>query len=238
MKKILILVLSSDFPPYSEMIKVSKETWDSVRVDNCETIFYCSQKDNPNWKYWDGNVLYFDVNNSLYDMGHKNIAMFETALLNHDFDYVVRLNASHYCNKKELVKHIETLPNENVFQGLYVDDKPEPWLWGGGGFIISKDVIQKIVENKNLWDHSIMEDVAISKLVKGLGIPFTDGKSCSIDRLEGSWRCMSYGGPESFEFYTFNEINKSKGHFVYRVKQDQKRHMDHFVMRELFKYLQ
>jgi len=98
-KKVLILVISSDFEPYSTMIHTSKSTWDSLQIANCETIFYCSANDNPGATNHD-NVMYFDVPNDLYSMGHKNLAMYAWALNNKDFDFVCRVNASHYVDKK------------------------------------------------------------------------------------------------------------------------------------------
>ena len=93
-KKVLILVLSSDFPPYSQMIQTSKGTWNSVQVDGCETVFCCG---NSKKKSSD-DIIYFPVENGLYDMGHKTIAMLEWALQNKEFDYIARTNASCYVH--------------------------------------------------------------------------------------------------------------------------------------------
>lgn len=233
MKKILILVLSSDFPPYTHLMNVSQNTWDSVQVENVETIFYCSQKDNPNFVETD-KVKYFDVDNTLFHMGIKNLAMFEWALKNKDFDYVARVNASCYVDKKQLVKYVDTLPTKDVFAGVIVAAEPR-WMFGGLNFVISKDVIEKIVEHKNEWDHGKMEDVSMSQLVDKIGIPFTNGTACSIDKQESDWLCLSYNA-DSVRFNDFSEL-KNTGHHYYRVKQDYDRAQDEYVMNELFKAL-
>lgn len=234
MKKILILVLSSDFQPYSKMITTSLATWDNIEAPGTETIFYCSQKDNPNFKQ-SAKILYFPVDNSLYDMGHKNLAMFEWALKNREFDYVCRLNASQYCDKKELIKYVQSLPDENVFCGVKVDETPA-WCWGGAGYILSKDVIQKIVDEKDYWAHTQMEDRAMSYLVERLGIPITPGiPSCSIDQKEAAWQCTSYCG-KGITFSDFNDL-KELGHIIYRVKQDGQRWVDEMIMHRLFEAL-
>jgi len=235
MKKVLILVLSSDFSPYSEMIRTSQSTWDSIGVAGCETFFYCSQNDNPGTSNHD-NVMYFDVPNDLYSMGHKNLAMFEWALQNKEFDYVCRLNASHFCDKKLLVEYVQTLPETNLFAGAKVNESPE-WLWGGTGFIVSKDVIEKLVQHGNQWQHDKMEDRAISYLATELAIPFyEESKACSIDVKGDAWQCISYCG-KSIDFSDFNAL-KELGHIIYRVKQDGHRYMDTFIMNELFKNFQ
>lgn len=234
-KKVLILVLSSDFAPYSEMIETSRRTWDAEQVQNSETIFYCSSQDNPEAVNHD-NVMYFDVDNSLYDMGYKNLAMFEWALANKEFDYVARINASCYCDKKRLMEYVEELPKRNVFCGVVVTETPA-WCFGGTNFVISKDVIQEIVRNKSGWQHEHMEDRAMSYLVGNIGIPFTNGiKSCSIDRDGDNWQCISYCG-KSKSFSDFNDL-KDLGHVFYRVKCDGQRWVDKMLMEQLKQVLQ
>lgn len=235
MKKVLILVLSSDFEPYRTMIQTSKATWDSVSVENCETIFYCSQRDNPGAVNHD-NVMYFDVPNDLYSMGRKNLAMFEWALANKEFDYVARINASCYVDKKLLTDHIQSLPYENVFCGVVVNEEPA-WCFGGTQFIVSRDVIQKVVDNKERWQHQHMEDRAFSYLVSDLGIPFMNGiPSCSIDAKTDGWQCISYIN-KSKDFTDFADL-KELNHVFYRIKQDQKRWMDKLLMEQLKQVLQ
>jgi len=234
MKRVLILVISSDFEPYRTMIKTSRETWDSLQIANCETIFYCSQQDNPGATNHD-NVMYFDVPNSLYDMGRKNLAMFEWTLANKDFDYVVRLNASHYCDKKALMEAAQKLPTTNLFFGVRVEDTPY-WCFGGCGFIFSRDVIQQFVDNKDKYDHSVMEDKSLSYLANELHLQFLKGiKACSIDKTETGWQCTSYC-EKSITFTDFADV-KDLGHYIYRVKQDGRRWEDAFIMHRLFEAL-
>lgn len=217
------------------MIEVSKQTWDSVEVENVESIFYCSKKDNQQAVNHD-NVMYFDVPNGLFDMGHKNLKMYEWALKNKEFDYIARLNASCYCDKRNLIEYVQTLPERNLFAGAEADSvHGYRYLWGGAQYLISRDVLQKIVDAKDLWQHKYMEDEASSLLVAAMGIPFTPGYSGAIDNMGDHWRCISYGG-ESITFTDFADLKRLKHHF-YRIKMDGKRWMDEFVSRELFKVL-
>ena len=55
MKKVLILVLSCETPPYNKMVDTSKSTWDSIEVDGVETIYYFG---NHNDKRTDLNCIY------------------------------------------------------------------------------------------------------------------------------------------------------------------------------------
>jgi hypothetical protein len=231
MKKILILALSSDWPPYDKMLATSEETWNSIEVPNVETIFVCGSSDKENTD----KIKYFNVGNGLFDIGKKNVEAFGWALANKDFDVMLRINASCYVDKKRLVEFVEKLPNENVFAGALVNDV-QNWLWGGASFVISRDVVQKIYDNRVHWDHLIMEDRAMSYLVNKLKIPFSEGKSGSIDKTDTGWNCISYGG-ETISFTDFSEL-KRLNHHCYRVKCDGNRSQDEAVMRELFKILQ
>lgn len=232
MKKVLIIVLSSDFPPYEKMIQTSLETWDSLNVPGVETIFVCGSSEKQDTD----KIKYFQIGNSLFDMGKKNIAAFEWALANKEFDYVARINASCYVQKENLLAYVQTLADTDVFAGAMTDSQNGfKYLWGGAQYIISKDVIQKIVANKHHWQHKYMEDESMSLLVNWLSVPFCEGYSGAIDNMGDHWRCISYGG-ESITFTDFADLKRLNHHF-YRVKQDQKRWVDEMIMKELFKVL-
>lgn len=233
MKKVLILVLSSQKPPYDTMMQTAFDTWDSFEVEGTETIYYVGEpvKNNTN------KIIYLPIKEEYATMGHKALLAFDWCLKNKDFDYIARVHSSCYVDKKELIKHIQPLPTENVLAGVEIKDK-QNWLWGGGHFILSKDVVQKIVDNQEYWNHSLMEDVALSHLGTKLGIDFTEGKSCSIDNMGNEWRVMCYGGSrECFLFNEFKNLRLLENQFFYRVKQDGKRHIDKYLMSELFKVL-
>jgi len=230
MKRVLILVLSCETAPYGKMVQTSKETWDSVNVDGVDTVYYFGESAKQNTP----SEIYLPVKESLSRMGEKTLKALEWALDNKEFDYIARPNSSCYVNKKELIKYIQTLPTENVFAGLEVADNPK-WMVGAGQFIYSIDVVKKIVENKDLWNHQLMEDVAISCLANDLGITYMKGNACSINKRESDWLMISYGLEESKEFKEFSEL-KSK-HYFYRVKCDGRRDIDELIMRELFSVL-
>lgn len=235
MKRVLILVVSVQSPPYGRMIETSMRTWDSIEVEGVETIFYCSRPKQFNTD----KIIYIDVDESYYTMGYKMLAAFDWALANKDFDYIARINASCYVNKKELINQVQSMPDNNLFSCLEVAASPteQKWSWGGGQFIISKDIIELIVKHRHKWNHSIMEDKALGHLMNELNVPYTRGKACSIDKMEGDkWRCLSYDA-ESFEFTDFKDVGEKSKNYFYRVKQDYDRNADEYVMNELFKYL-
>lgn len=233
MKKVLILVIGCQLKPWDVMIQTSLDTWDSIEVDGVDTIFYCGKPVKPNTD----KIIYFPIKETYMNMGHKMLKAFEWVLNNKDFDYIARINSSCYVDKKLLIDYVQSLPEKECFNCIEVDSHGlnEKWAWGGGQYIISKDVIQKIVDNKGLWNHRFMEDVSLSLLINKLNIPYNAGKCGAIDKMSEGWRCISYGG-DSITFTDFADLKSLKHHFI-RVKQDFNRDMDKFIMNELLKVL-
>lgn len=228
MKRALILVISSEVRPYGKMIDTSLATWDSIKVEGVQTIFFCGRSTQLDTD----KIKHFPIQEGLYQMGHKGLLAYEWALNTLEFDYVARVNSSCYVSKKKLLNYCQTLPEANVFEGLQVTDIPK-WMFGGGQFIISKDVLQKIVDNKDKWNHNEMEDKAMSYLVDSLGIPFRDGNACSINKDESNWTLLNYGFGESIKFSDFKDVANTP-HYYFRVKQDGERELDEKIMIKLF----
>jgi len=234
MKKVLILVLSNQNAPYDEVVNTSITTWDKEEVEGVETVYYFGEPVKNNTD----KFIYFPVKESYGTIGYKMIYAFDWCLKNKEFDYIARVNSSTYVNKKELLKYVQQLPNENVFAGLRVEKSVsmDYWNWGGCGLVFSKDVIEKVVKNQEYFEHNKIEDVAVSHLLNRLNVPYTPGLACSIDKLPNGWRCVAYGS-ESFEFTEWEDIKKAKEHFFFRCKHDPDRSVDKFVMHQLLKYL-
>jgi hypothetical protein len=235
--KILILVLSSELHPYGKMIETSRKTWDSVEVEGVETVFYCGQSE----KVSDDKVIYLPIIDCFETMTAKTLMAFNWALANKDFDYVVRVNSSCYVNKSKLVEYVKTKPKEKVFCGLIAGSMyGVDYLWGGGQFIISRDVVKLAVENWDNINNTFTEDVAISDLIVRAGIKM-DGTGCltAVHKHPDKYVCHYYdrGKGGGMEFTDINEIKKLENQFFFRVKQDGAREVDEFVMNELFRVL-
>lgn len=228
------MVLSSELHPFKQMIDTSLNTWDSIQVDGCDTVYYCSNSDNKNIH----NIIYVPVKEGYLNMGHKTLHALKWALDNREFDYIARVNSSCYVDKKVLIKYIQDLPNENLIAGIETDSQNLfRYLWGGMQYVISRDVVKKVCEKSDKWNHKFMEDESLSLLVKELNIPFYEGKGCSINKQDNNWLMLTYPNPEgNKEFVAFNEIKYCGEHF-YRVKCDADRGVDALVMNELFKTL-
>lgn len=233
--KALIAVISSRHPPYGEMIETSKETWDSFDVPGVETVFYVGSPGSP----LTDRVIGIPVDESIYSMGHKNLLAWGWMLDTYDFDFMARVNASCYVHKTRLLETCRDHPTVGFLSGGIVNDPNRPpWLWGGQQFVMSRDVVQALVDNPQVWNHGEMEDVALSHAATALGFSFTQGKhACSIDPTpDGRWRVVSNNG-ESFEFFDWKDVSKLDTQVFFRVKQDLNRHKEAGIMHELKRHL-
>lgn len=229
--KILILVLSCENEPYGKMIATAKNTWDSVHVDGVETIYYCGNKEKQNTE----DTIYIPVTEELLNLGYKTLGAFEWAINNKEFDFIARVHSSIYVDKKNLYEYCKKLRKDNLFGGAEAMSMHGfKYQWGGVGFILSRDVVQRIVQAKSLWNHKYMEDESLGIITRGLAIPYYPAYSCAIDKMENDWRIITYNGPGSFNFSDFSDLKHLNHHF-YRVKHDGDRNVDEYVMNELFK---
>lgn len=232
--KILILVLSARLQPWGSLMDVSLETWDSENHPQAQTLYYCGKSSEPATD----KVFYSPrLDESLENVSSRTIEAFEKAL-EYDWDYLARPNSSCYVHKKNLVKFCETIPTENAIYGILTEGEKR-FMWGGCQYIFSRDVIEKMVANKDKWNHKVMEDISITKMADELDISLASNGWCASINLtpDGSYTCLLYGHGDGFIFTNFEDINKAEGHFYFRCKQDLRRHEDVRIMRELWKHL-
>lgn len=241
MKTALIFVLSSHNPPYAAMIDTAMQTWDAQLLAGTRTVYYCG---NPVGGDTD-RVVSFDSGVEDYKtISRKNMLAYEWAL-RLPWDYMARVNSSCYVHKRRLLDHVQSLPQNGVMRGLisgatHTCGVKRPFMWGGGQFIMSRDVVEAMVENKELCRHDVMEDVAMSELAQECGFAINgNGLFASINKQdEKTWMALSYNSAvDSFEFTDFADIKRLSDQFFFRVKHDPDRRVDADVMRQLALHL-
>lgn len=233
--KVLILVLSSCREPWGALMAAQQETWDSVQHPQTQTIYYCARCKNGPVR---PDVRYSTMDDWLEHVSPRTIEAFGWALES-EWDYLARPNSSCYVHKGNLVRFCETLPATSVLRGGMTGGE-NPYLWGGCQYVFSRDVIKRMVETKDRWRNDLMDDQSITMSAKAIGIDLHQGPMacCIDDNGDGSYTCIIYGPGESFVFADFAEIPKRvPEHFYFRVKQDQRRHLDIQMMHQLKKHL-
>ena len=110
--------------------------------------------------------LSLSLNESYPLIGLKTLRTFEAVLKLKDFDYVYRTNVSSYVDLPRLAKFVETLddPNLNFYGGANGKHKNYSFA-SGSGYLIGRNTIRKVVDSKSSWDHSLIDDVALAKLL-------------------------------------------------------------------------
>ena len=135
---------------------------------SCFFIEYHPEKNN----IIENNTFYLKGTES-YHPGcrDKTIDCFEY-FLNSDtkYDYIIRTNLSSLWNFKSLLIYLKCLPKENLYSGVIGTHDGFNFA-SGSGFIMTPDVVKKIVENRYLCDeYNLIDDVDIAYLLKKIGI--------------------------------------------------------------------
>lgn len=230
---VLILVMSAQKDPWGSLMNAQMETWDKDEHPQTRTMYYCGKGGQTSSKVFCSPSL----DESLGNVSARTIEAFEESL-DLEWDYMARVNSSCYVHKNNLVKFCHFQPRHKVIRGIMTEGE-KPYIWGGCHYIFSRDVVEKMVANKDKWDTSVMEDSSITFILQELGYHLTSsGWAASINlQPEGNYLCMLYGHGESFTLRDFADINKAEGHFFFRVKYDPDRSVDIRLMHELKKHL-
>lgn len=159
--KVLIIVLSyQDNGIYSKFYKAQKDTWGSIHLDGVETYYllgnhHCNEIIN--------DEILTNFNYSYANCGNRTIKAFE--LTNHiEYDYIFRTNSSSYIDKELLIKHLENKPKNKFYSGA-IGNHNGILFASGCGFFISKDLVKLVLDNKDIFEHNIMDDVDLGNFL-------------------------------------------------------------------------
>lgn len=180
--KILIIVLSynDNGGYYSKFYETQKKTWDSIIVDNVDT-FYLFGNHNKN-EIIDGNILTDVIENGIGCCGYKTIKSFE--LLNTlSYDFIFRTNSSSYVDKKELFNYLRDRPLTGYYSG-FGGMHNNIGFSSGSGYFLSRDLVELVVKNSDLWNHNLIDDVALAELLHKFNItPITTHDRCDVENI-------------------------------------------------------
>jgi hypothetical protein len=138
-------------------------------------------------------------------IGLKTLSAFNFALNNFDFDFLFRINVSSYLDVNSLQLFLSELEPINVFAGVHGNHFGQDFA-SGSGYLLSKDVVQMTVDNYRDWDHSLIDDVALGKLLtKTLKLNMT------------SYSRTDFQQPEQVSKISSEDFSKN---FLYRCKTD------------------
>jgi hypothetical protein len=101
----------------------------------------------------------------LYSLiGAKTLDVFDTSILEFEFDYIFRTNVSSYLDLKGLQRFLEDKPRSGFYAGVVGNHQGINFA-SGCGYFISRDLVIKVLRNRDLWDHNLIDDVSLGKLL-------------------------------------------------------------------------
>jgi hypothetical protein len=230
MKKVLVLVLSHTEWPYNMMEECIRDTWGKFKHPNVE-IYYSHA--NGLEAIIEDDVIRAPYVENYSTIGYKTITAFEY-FLTKDFDYVFRPNSSSFVNFPRLLNFLESTPSEKYYSGSPIpfnaggvtelDKTTGPkFCCSGCGYILSRDLVELIVNDKEEWEHRIIDDLALCKFLNDRGVQMIESP-----RIKAHY--TKDGEIYSFENkLTINEI-LNQFHITTRtseIRQDIVNHREH-----------
>jgi len=202
--KILVLILGCNKEPYISMQKAQLDTWISLKQkEDIEVFHYIG--DSPNM-YNDDKTIYLNTPDIIQNVSLKTLLAFKYVLDNNfNFTHIYRTNSSSYVNLELLNRYIKDKPNTNFLAGPSgFDPNFKVKFVSGSGFVISKDLVQLLINNLQKINIRTLDDVSISEfLVSKNNIPIYD-----IVRMD------------AYNYEMLNTINKTNinNTFHFRLK--------------------
>jgi hypothetical protein len=165
-KKISILLLTCKDYPFDLMEDCIRNTWGKEKNENVNIWYYYGGFSNFNIE---GDKIQCTSLEGYENIGKKTLEAFEF-LLDTDFDYLFRPNSSSFVNIKKLQEFLNSCPSEKFYAGSIIpyetydkniNEEFKNECVSGCGYILSRDLVKYIVENKNMWEHDIIDDIAL-----------------------------------------------------------------------------
>lgn len=169
-KKVIILVLCANTDVYVEFENTIKKTWYNLKNEDVEIIFYKS-----------GNICEFvepdlilPCGDDWYSIGLKTLLAFDWVSKNYNYEYIYRSNMGAYVDPIKILNFLKDKPKNGFYDGItgvdnFYTGKPIEFA-SGSGYFLSKDLVNLVLDNKDIWSHRIVDDVALGELLNKFNI--------------------------------------------------------------------
>lgn len=101
-------------------------------------------------------------------IGLKTLLAFQYAVEHHEFDYLFRTNTSSFINGHALMKIARAADRTHLYAGAKVEIFNDDTFATGSGYLLSRDVVEKISSSPELWPLGVADDVALAFAIKSL----------------------------------------------------------------------
>lgn len=206
--KVLILVLSSPLPQYQLLKRGILETWGDDSV--YDLLFYYGGFSKTSYDPVGRNLFCRSPHECIDNIGYKTLEAFDFVLNNFDYDYVFRTNSSSFLNTTQLREWVEKeiYPRGVDYSGLITYHNQYKFA-SGCGYLISREYMGLAIKLRNLWDHSLIDDVALGKLLCSNGVEIFNAPRIDINEIRHN-NLYFYGQPVSLKRENFHYRCKSE----------------------------
>lgn len=170
MKFLVLVICASNNDTYNDLESAIRQTWASIQDDRWE-IFYLYSDPSVQKPYLEGDKFIAKSHEQLTTIGRKMIQAFEFFYENYEFDYIFRTNLSSYVDLPKLAEILES--NNFNYDGVKGSHAGIQFA-SGAGYVISKDLVSFVINNKDKWNHTLIDDLALGKIMNDNRI-FPDG---------------------------------------------------------------
>lgn len=216
----LLAVLSTQNNLYKPLHDTLEATCYSIVHPEVEVVYFYGHPLKEN----DGRNYYFDIPEGWHAITAKTLKAFEF-FLTKDFDYFFRANESCYNVQDRLAEWLKDKPKTNFYAG-FEGSYGIPFMLGSG-YVLSRDVVEYVVQNKDKWDFSIPDDVALGKLLHNF--PFYNKFGyCLFGVVGDTYDIWKYVDGVKTEYHNVKHVTKQHfdGCFHIRCKDPNDRTID------------
>jgi len=174
--KLLILAIYSDNDEYRVMRDIQRTY--AHRFENVHYYFTSFREEQENDVMIEDDIVYVKGKEEYLNITYKTIKAFEFLLAKHSVDFVIRTNISTIVDIPKLILYCERLDKTPIYTGYTQNlqwlDPPagirDHSLRGtiyvtGTNIIISQDIAQCMVENKEKIRYDVVDDVSFGVFI-------------------------------------------------------------------------
>lgn len=129
------------------------------------------------------STLSVDIPDTLRNLGKKSVSAYGWTL-KENYDFVIKTTISSVFNPRLLKKFLErSEASEYIYSGKIINPGPHQFC-SGANLILNRKSLEFLSNNFHKWDHSVLDDVAIGKIMKVGKIPFINVDSINLSSTE------------------------------------------------------
>ena len=134
-----------------------------------------------------------------------------TQALTEDFTHIYFTTASSYVRVEKLARVMHELPVSGVYAGTPLRDAISGTLFASGANqIMSRDVVETVVDAKERYRNDVMEDVGLGRLVSEVGVALTPLQSINVSSVEAVQDLSDDEVMNNFHFRTKSGLSRKR----------------------------